>query len=127
MAEACSALHGCSIGDAKATPGFQLPARYVVHTVGPVWHGGDLGEPELLASCYRRSLEVAASLDVRWIAFPWISAGVAGYPPPKAARVAVTTVRETLRKLPGFQRVIFCCYRESDLRHYQDLLAELRL
>ena len=83
---------GCSIGDAKATPGVQLPARYVVHTVGPVWHGGDLGEPELLASCYRRSLEVAASLDVRWIAFPCISAGVAGCPPSKAARVGVITV-----------------------------------
>lgn len=126
LAAACNALQGCGIGDAKSTLGFQLPVRYVIHTVGPVWHGGDVGEPELLASCYRRSLEVAAHLGVRWIAFPCISAGVAGYPPHKAARVAVTTVIESLRELSSFQRVIFCCYREPDLRHYQALLAETR-
>lgn len=126
LAQACDALHGCSIGDAKATSGYKLPARHVIHTVGPVWHGGDLGEAELLASCYRRSLEVAASLGVRWIAFPCISAGVAGYPPLKAARVAVITVSETLRRLPGFQRVIFCCYREPDLHYYEGILAEMR-
>lgn len=126
LAEACSALRGCRIGDAKATPGYKLPAPHVIHTVGPVWHGGELGEPELLASCYRRSLEVAAELGVRWIAFPCISAGVAGYPSGEASRVAVTTVKDTLLRLSGFQRVIFCCYRDPDLRHYQHRLGELR-
>lgn len=90
--QACAALGGCAAGDAKATPGFRLPARWIIHTVGPVWSGGTQGEPDVLASCYRRSLEVADELGVRSIAFPAISTGVYGYPPEEAAAIAVGTV-----------------------------------
>jgi len=89
---ACTALDGCEPGDAKATPGFALTARWIIHTVGPVWNGGTRGEPEILASCYRRSLEVAAAIRARSVAFPAISTGVYGYPPDLAARVAVSTI-----------------------------------
>jgi O-acetyl-ADP-ribose deacetylase (regulator of RNase III) len=90
---ACQALGGCATGDAKATPGFRLPARWVIHTVGPVWHGGGRREPELLASCYRRSLEEADRLGARTVAFPCVSTGIYGYPVDAAAEVAVATVR----------------------------------
>jgi O-acetyl-ADP-ribose deacetylase len=90
---ACAVLGGCNPGDAKATPGFRLPARYIIHTVGPVWRGGFRGEEEILASCYRRSLEVADTLGVRSIAFPAISTGIFGYPAEAAAHVAVEAVR----------------------------------
>src|ERR671926_146354 len=93
LLEACRLLDGCATGDAKATPGFRLPARWVIHTVGPVWRGGTRGEAELLASCYRRSLEVADELGATSIAFPAISTGVYGYPAEEAARIAVDTIR----------------------------------
>jgi O-acetyl-ADP-ribose deacetylase (regulator of RNase III) len=93
LLEACRQLGGCATGDAKSTPGFALPARWVIHTVGPVWHGGDRGESELLASCYRRSLAVADELGARSVAFPAISTGVYGYPRAEAAEIAVTTLR----------------------------------
>jgi O-acetyl-ADP-ribose deacetylase len=93
LQEACAALGSCSPGDAKATPGFLLPARYVIHTVGPVWRGGFRGEAEILASCYRRSLEVADQLGAKSVAFPAISTGAFEYPPDLAARVAVDAVR----------------------------------
>jgi O-acetyl-ADP-ribose deacetylase (regulator of RNase III) len=89
----CRTLGGCAPGDAKASGGYRLPARWVIHTVGPVWHGGEAGEAELLASCYRRSLEVADELGARTIAFPAISTGVYGYPKDEAARIAVTSLR----------------------------------
>jgi len=93
LLEACRELGGCPTGDAKATPGFRLPARWVIHTVGPVWRGGADGEAELLASCYRRSLEVADELGARSVAFPAISTGVYGYPAEEAATIAVETIR----------------------------------
>jgi O-acetyl-ADP-ribose deacetylase (regulator of RNase III) len=95
LLEECRTLGGCATGDAKATGGYRLPARWVIHTVGPVWQGGDRGEPDLLASCYRRSLEVADGLGATTIAFPAISTGVYRFPRPLAARIAVDAVRST--------------------------------
>lgn len=96
LQQACDALGGCDPGDAKATPGFALPARWIVHTVGPVWHGGDENEDGTLASCYRRSMAVAGELGAGSIAFPAISTGIYGFPPPRAAEIAVRTLRQVL-------------------------------
>jgi O-acetyl-ADP-ribose deacetylase (regulator of RNase III) len=120
---ACRALGGCETGDAKLTQGYRLPARFVIHTVGPVWHGGERGEAALLASCYRRSIEVAAQNGLRTLAFPGISTGVYGYPKAPAARIAVATVRATLPAHPLIDEVIFCCHSAADLAVYQTLLA----
>jgi len=123
LLHACRGLGGCQTGDARLTPGFRLPARFVIHTVGPVWHGGDRGEPELLASCYRRSIEVAAENGIRSLAFPGISTGVYGYPKAPAAQIAVATVRATVPAFPVIREVIFCCHSAADLALYQALLA----
>lgn len=122
----CRLLGGCHTGEAKLTPGFRLPARWIVHTVGPVWRGGEQGEPELLASCYRRSLALAIIQGARSIAFPCISTGVYGYPPEPAARVAVATVRATLAEAPTMplHSVQFCCFSAHDLAVYEQVLAE---
>jgi O-acetyl-ADP-ribose deacetylase (regulator of RNase III) len=117
LLEACRALGGCATGDAKATPGFRLPSRWVIHTVGPVYRGGTEGEAGLLASCYRRSLEVADELGVRSVAFPAISTGVYGYPPAEAASIAVDTLRATpttveLVRLVAFDDDTLALYRE---------------
>jgi O-acetyl-ADP-ribose deacetylase (regulator of RNase III) len=112
---ACAALGGCQSGDAKATPGFALRARWIIHTVGPVWSGGDRGEPEILASCYRRSLEVASELGATSVAFPAISTGIYGYPRDLAAEIAVSTVSSAetaveLIRLVAFDRETFRLY-----------------
>ncbi len=118
----CRTLGGCKTGDAKITKGYKLPAKFVIHTVGPVWHGGKKGEPELLASCYRKSLTVAAENGIRAIAFPSISTGVYGYPIDLAAQVAVQTVRDTVLKLSNINEVIFCCFSRKDLEIYEACL-----
>jgi O-acetyl-ADP-ribose deacetylase (regulator of RNase III) len=118
----CRQLDGCETGDAKLTQGYRLPARFVIHTVGPVWRGGNHSEPELLASCYRRSIELAAQSGLHTLAFPSISTGVYGYPIELAARVAVATVRASVERHPVIQEVIFCCHSAADLAVYTSLL-----
>ena len=120
----CRRLGGCDTGDAKLTKGYRLAAKHVIHTVGPVWRGGDRGEPELLASCYRRSVELAAMSGIPTLAFPSISTGVYGYPIELAATVAVTTVRSSLREFSSLQEVVFCCFSPSDLLVYERLLRD---
>ena len=117
----CRTLGGCETGDAKLTMGYRLPAKFIIHTVGPVWAGGVRGEPTALASCYRRSLEVAESAHVSTIAFPSISTGVYGYPKGEAAEIAVSSVRQYTSTGKGLQ-VTFCCFSSEDLAIYQSLL-----
>ncbi len=120
----CRQLGGCATGDAKLTQGYRLPARFVIHTVGPVWHGGGRGEPGLLASCYRRAIEIAAQNGIRTLAFPGISTGVYGYPKEPAARIAVATVRDSVQAFPAIREVFFCCHSADDLAIYQTLLHD---
>ena len=122
LLEACKKLGGCETGEAKLTPGFGLPARFVIHTVGPVWRGGAQGETALLAKCYRNSLLLAEEKGLKTIAFPSISTGVYGYPIEKAAQVALATVREVLLETPGIEEVIFCCFSQDDLEKYLELI-----
>jgi O-acetyl-ADP-ribose deacetylase (regulator of RNase III) len=124
LLEECRKLGGCKTGDAKLTKGYKLPAKFVIHTVGPVWHGGKKGEPELLASCYRKSLEIAIEQGIKTIAFPSISTGVYGYPIESAARIAVDTVREVVKKSSSLEEVIFCCFSQKDLDIYEACLRD---
>ncbi len=114
----CRGLGGCATGDAKATGGHDLPARWVIHTVGPVWHGGRRGEADLLASCYRRSLEVADELGARSVAFPAVSTGVYGYPPADAAAVAVRAVRAAAEAGSRVEEVLLVAFDDATLRLY---------
>jgi len=112
----CRTLRGCATGDAKITKGYRLPAGHVIHAVGPVWHGGDQGEDDALASCYRRSLELGQAHSLVSIAFPAISTGVYRFPAERAADIAVRTVLNALQAAPAVTRVIFCCFSEDSAR-----------
>ena len=116
----CRMLHGCKTGQAKITKGYRLPARHVIHTVGPVWNGGTFGEADLLASCYRRSLELCHKHELTSVAFPAISTGIYRFPADRAAGIAVATVVDALTTAPDVTNVIFCCFSsESSLLHQE--------
>ncbi len=122
LLEACRQLRGCDTGSAKITPGFDLPARWVIHTVGPIWRGGREGEPELLRSCYQTCLSLAAQHDCKTIAFPAISTGAYGYPLEPATRIAMgTAVAAT-----GLERIIFVCFGQEAYECYQRVYTDLR-
>lgn len=124
LVQECRLLGGCQTGQAKLTKGYRLPAKLIIHTVGPVWHGGSHNEEELLASCYHQSLRIAANENLQSIAFPCISTGVYGYPMELAAEVAVKNVFSFLTNRNSIQKVIFCCFSEEDLAVYQRLLHD---
>jgi O-acetyl-ADP-ribose deacetylase (regulator of RNase III) len=123
----CRLLGGCKTGDAKLTKGYRLHADYIVHTVGPVWRGGDNGEPELLAACYRRCIALSEEKAVTSIAFPSISTGIFGYPLELAVQVAVRTVRESLSAHTSIEEVVFCCFSQADLHQYEAILKAPRV
>lgn len=122
---ACRALGGCPTGQTRITDGYLVPARYVIHTVGPVWQGGEVGEAGLLASCYRETLRIAGAHDLRRIAFPAVSCGVYGYPIAAATRIAVTEVSAGLAGAPGITEVIFPCFGAEILTAYQYAMEEI--
>jgi O-acetyl-ADP-ribose deacetylase (regulator of RNase III) len=119
----CRTLNGCVTGDAKITQGYLLPARHVIHAVGPVWHGGGAGEEAALASCYRRALALCQANDLGSIAFSAISTGVYGFPPDRAAIIAVNTTVQTVASAPDLDRVVFCCFSETAAALHQAALA----
>ncbi len=121
LLEYCRTLGGCPVGEAKITPGFKLPAKWVIHTVGPVWQGGSLGEPKLLSACYEKSLALAAEHQLQSIAFPAISTGVYGYPKQQASEVAISVMQAWCDR---FERIIACCFSHSDAELYHDLCPE---
>jgi O-acetyl-ADP-ribose deacetylase (regulator of RNase III) len=119
----CRLLGGCNTGEAKVTNGYRLPARFIIHTVGPVWHGGNSGEEELLASCYRHSLLLAVEKGATSLAFPSISTGAYGYPIELAVQIAVSTVRKSSFATASLESVLFCCFSERDLSIYETALG----
>ena len=123
----CRTLQGCATGEAKITRGYQLPARHVIHAVGPVWHGGSAHEDELLAGCYRRSLALARAQKLQSIAFPAISTGVYRFPADRAARIAVSTLLDEVKAGRAVGRVVFCCFSQDAAKHYADAFAALGL
>lgn len=124
LLDECRSLGGCHPGDAKMTKGYRLSAKYVIHTVGPIWRGGTHGEQEVLASCYTRSLRLAADAGLTSVAFPCISTGAYGYPRELAARIAVETVRDCVASEQAVKEVIFVCFSAADLAIYTALLAD---
>ncbi len=121
----CRMLNGCKVGEAKLTRGYKLPARYIIHTVGPVWQGGGKGESALLASCYRRSLEIAAAKDCKTVAFPAISTGIYRYPRNEAADTAVGTASDFLQQNALPETVVFCCFDDQTAELYRRAVARL--
>lgn len=126
LLDECITLNGCETGDAKITGGYNLPARHVIHTVGPIWRGGNNGEPEKLASCYRKSMEVAVANGVQTIAFPAISTGVYGYPLEEAAQIAVSQVVECLKEMPSIKNVTFVLFGAKNYDIYKAILSNLK-
>jgi len=124
LLEECRTLDGCTTGDAKITKGYNLEAKFVIHTVGPVWHGGNHGEAELLAKCYCRSLELTCEHDLHSIAFPAISTGAYGYPLEEATHIAIDTVRNWLIDNTTLERIVFVCFDERTLSTYERLLSD---
>jgi O-acetyl-ADP-ribose deacetylase (regulator of RNase III) len=120
----CSTLGGCATGEAKITQGYRLQARHVIHTVGPVWHGGNKGEPELLKSCYCRCFQIAHDYDLTSIAFPAISAGVFGYPMVQACEIALTEAKAALATYPELERVVFVSFSAAALAIYRETFAK---
>jgi O-acetyl-ADP-ribose deacetylase (regulator of RNase III) len=120
----CRTLHGCETGGAKITLGYRLPARHVIHAVGPVWHGGSQGEDDALASCYRRAIELGQTHNLASIAFPAISTGVYRFPADRAARIAVATTLDALAAAPAVRRIIFCCFSDPSAALHAQALAE---
>jgi len=123
----CRTLGGCLTGKAKITRGYRLPARHVIHAVGPVWHGGGHGEEELLAGCYRAALALAAEHRLASIAFPAISTGIYGFPADRAARIAVGTVTTAVAEADGMRHVVFCCFSHDAAGHHADAFLEAGL
>ena len=126
LVEECAKLGGCPTGEAKLTKGYRLPARHVIHTVGPIWRGGSNGEPEKLANCYRNSMQIAADNGFATIAFPAISTGVYGYPLQEAAQIAINQVIECLNKMPSIKKVIFVLFGRKNFDIYTDILSNLK-
>jgi O-acetyl-ADP-ribose deacetylase (regulator of RNase III) len=123
LAAACARIGPCPTGEARLTEGYELPARYVIHAVGPVWHGGERGEPDLLAGCYRHAIQLATEQGLESIAFPAISTGIFGYPLSDATAVAVAAVSEALAAAPTLQRIIFCTFGDDVTAAYEQALA----
>ena len=124
---ACRLLDGCEAGEAKLTAGFDLPARWVIHTVGPIWRGGGQGEAEALTSCYRQSLRLAEQTSAASVAFPCVSTGVYGYPKGAAAKLAIACILDSLSPNTSLDRVLFCCFGAADAAHYEQCLSARRL
>jgi O-acetyl-ADP-ribose deacetylase len=119
----CRMLHGCKTGDAKITKGYRLQARHVIHTVGPVWNGGNLNEDDLLASCYRRSIELCRNHDLSSVAFPAISTGIYRFPADRAAQIAIASTSDALAEAPSLVRIIFCCFSKDSAGFHAQALA----
>ncbi len=124
LVDECRGLQGCATGDAKITKAYRLPCRFVIHTVGPIWHGGQADEEGLLASCYQRCYALAASSGIASMALPAISTGIYGFPKEAAARIAVTETRKAMAAYPSLERVIFTCFNPDSRRAYEQALAE---
>ena len=122
LLEECRRLNGCPTGEAKITKGYNLPAKFVIHTVGPIWNGGDKNEDELLANCYKNSLNLAKNNGIKSIAFPAISTGVYGFPSDRAAKIAVKTVKKFLENDDSIEKVIFVCFDENAFNNYQNII-----
>jgi len=122
LLHACKQLDGCATGQAKITQGYRLPAKYVIHTVGPIWFGGGQGEADQLRDCYRNALQLAVEHEARSIAFPAISTGIYGYPVASAAAIAVATAQAFVAQQPALQEILFCCFSDADLKVYASLL-----